>query len=356
MAKRKSNKKQKKNKLLLLILLLSVSIIMLAVSTYAWFTSNTAVSVEQLEVNVSTVNGLQISADAVNWKAKVLKTDLEGANTGSVYAAKNYLPDTLDNVSSAGAATGGYLDIFHGVVSPNDDGTYGLVASKVDETHRTTGCNGDSECAVVPQNCASCTPVYFVAFDLFFKTDKATGVKIVAANSGVKPKVGETDTGIKNTTRVAFVKQGNVGLDGTSAQAQALQQGDLAAGNSNIIIWEPNYDVHTQAGVENALSNYNIVTTLSGGSVLAYKGVKAEIPSSAGVKINTTGSATTYFANVTPTITTTYGFTTDQHFDNLAAGVTKYRVYWWVEGQDVDTENGATGKQMTLNLSFAKAD
>ena len=40
-------------------------------------------------------------------------------------------------------------------------------------------------------------------------------------------------------------------------------------------------------------------------------------------------------------------------FATLQAGVTKYRVYWWVEGQDVEAENNATGTAMRLNLEFA---
>ena len=37
----------------------------------------------------------------------------------------------------------------------------------------------------------------------------------------------------------------------------------------------------------------------------------------------------------------------------LLKGVTKFRIYWWVEGQDVDAENNATGTAMRLNLEFA---
>ncbi len=343
MAKRKSNnKKNRKNRLFLLILLLSLSILLLVMSTYAWFTSNTTVSVESLDVNVTTVNGLQISADAVNWKAKVLKNDISGA-TANYGAAKNFLPDTMDNMSTVGAVTNGFMDMFHGTVTPNDDGSYALYTTKVDEIGRTGSCTGDSEC----------TGIYFVAFDLFFKVDADTNVVLVGLNSGVIPWASETDTGIKNTVRVAFVKEGHVAVGSTAAQAQALKQ-SLAAGSSDVIIWEPNFDTHTQAGIENAQSVYGI--TNIGGNPLSYKGVKAAFDRNVGVTVNTTGSATfnNYFANVTPTLTTIYGNTEDQPFATLEAGVTKYRVYWWVEGQDVDTENGATGKHMTLNLSFAK--
>ena len=347
MAKRKNNnKKNRKNRLFLLILLLSLSILLLVMSTYAWFTSNTTVAVESLDVNVTTVNGLQISADAVNWKAKVLKNDISGA-TSNYAAAKNFLPDTLDNVSTVGAVSNGFMDMYHGTVTPNDDGSYALYTTKVDEAGRTGSCTGDGECS----------GIYFIAFDLFFKVDADTNVVLVGLNSGVTPWSSEADTGIKNTVRVAFVKEGHVGVGATAAEAQALKQ-TLTAGSNDVIIWEPNYDTHTAAGVANASSVYGITTSQSGGDGLAYKGVKAPFDRTVGVKINTTGDAafSQYFANVTPTIRTAYGETNDQTFASLEAGVTKYRVYWWVEGQDVDTENGATGKHMTLNLSFAKSN
>ena len=42
-------------------------------------------------------------------------------------------------------------------------------------------------------------------------------------------------------------------------------------------------------------------------------------------------------------------------FDNLAAGVTKVRVYMWIEGQDVDCENMASGTNVNFNVQFSKA-
>ena len=45
---------------------------------------------------------------------------------------------------------------------------------------------------------------------------------------------------------------------------------------------------------------------------------------------------------------------TDVRIENfkLKVGVTKLRIYFWVEGQDIDTENNAAGYKMSLNLQF----
>ena len=44
--------------------------------------------------------------------------------------------------------------------------------------------------------------------------------------------------------------------------------------------------------------------------------------------------------------------TTLHQMFNLAPGITKFRVYMWVEGQDVDCENSASGAYLTFKLGF----
>ena len=34
----------------------------------------------------------------------------------------------------------------------------------------------------------------------------------------------------------------------------------------------------------------------------------------------------------------------------MPAGVTKYRIYMWVEGQDIDCENNATGSEISYKV------
>ena len=65
---------------------------------------------------------------------------------------------------------------------------------------------------------------------------------------------------------VHYVEAGNP--DG----AQALKATD----NTGLKIWEPNYDVHTASGVQNA-ALYGISTTQTGGTQLKYYGIKADI-------------------------------------------------------------------------------
>ena len=39
---------------------------------------------------------------------------------------------------------------------------------------------------------------------------------------------------------------------------------------------------------------------------------------------------------------------------NLAAGINKIRIYGWVEGQDYDCENNASGSNITYNIQISK--
>ena len=65
MSTNKKNKK-KQRKLSSLILLLFLTVVLLATSTYAWFTANRTVTVEGINVNVSASNGLLISSTAAD--------------------------------------------------------------------------------------------------------------------------------------------------------------------------------------------------------------------------------------------------------------------------------------------------
>ena len=39
-------------------------------------------------------------------------------------------------------------------------------------------------------------------------------------------------------------------------------------------------------------------------------------------------------------------------FLSLTSGITKVRIYMWIEGQDVDCENNASGGSITYNLQI----
>lgn len=342
---RKERNKRRKYRLLILLLILFGTGTMLATSTYAWFTSNTNVSVETLKVNIEAKNGIQISADGTKWKSIVQKSDIIGAHGGNYTAAVNQIPETLEPVSTAGIPDeNGYLPMYYGVVktsaSETNNGEYILTATKTTEMDNSarTGAEADS--------------AKFIAFDLFFKVEADTPVYLVAGSGATT--TDKTDTGIKNASRIAFVNKGYTTAGDTLANIQALNTGASSA----VTIWEQNYDVHTAAGVAHAKDVYGITTTQTGGDLVPYAGVIAPITEENDILLGeaTETKDSTKFKNVTPTKATAAGFTNYVSLFTLKKGVTKMRIYMWVEGQDVDCENNASGGSISFDLKISTVD
>ena len=77
MTKQEKNKdKRRRRKILLALLLVVFTGIILTANTYAWFTSNKTITVDAIDVQVTTANGIQVSTDATNWKTVITNTDL----------------------------------------------------------------------------------------------------------------------------------------------------------------------------------------------------------------------------------------------------------------------------------------
>jgi predicted ribosomally synthesized peptide with SipW-like signal peptide len=315
--------KKRKQRLLIMLVMLLVTGIMLGTSTYAWFTSNKTVNVNDITVNVAAQNGIQISVDGTTWKSIIQTTDITGASA-KYAAAVNQLPTTMEPVSSALVMDStGKMEMFYGTVDNNAAGNPILVATKDTEQNGTTG--------------------KFVAFDLFFKVDAAFDKLYMNGGSGVK--ADGTDVGIKNASRIAFAVLGNTASGSDLATIQALNAGAA----SPVYMWEPNFDVHTATGITHAKDTYDIDTGETDNR-LAYNGVKAEISKENNQLLNSDDS--NYFAAVTPTYSTTAANTNAFEIFGLSAGITKVRIYMWIEGQDVDCENNASGGNITYNLQI----
>ena len=335
MEKRNSKKRKKSKKIFIAILMILFTGVILTASTYAWFTANKTVTVSEIDVNVTTSEGLQISTDAVNWKTVISNEDI----TGVTYdGSTNQLPGqtaTIKPTSTIGEIDGatGFMKMFVGAVESSASGDYILTATQSIETKSTT--TGD-----------------FVVFDLFFQTNAAATIYLTSSSS---VKASKTATGIQNAARVGFVVQGHAAAGTDAATIRALKND--GTGNVKAVIWEPNFDVHTAAAVKHASDVYGLTTSQTGGSKLAYKGVKAAISDSVNIPLNSTNA--TYFGDITPNIySPVAGIPTDKYervFD-LEAGVTKVRIYMWVEGQDVDCEDNASGGSVAYNLQFSTLD
>lgn len=349
------NKKSKrKNDLKSSIILLLLLLLLLISATYAWFTANQTVRIDTINVHIEAQNGLQISTDAANWKSIIDNVDI---TTNAYTGNKNQLPASMEPVSTIGeVTTDGRMKMFYGTSAPDeaDGGKYKL--SAVEEEYE--GAKDDGQPADTGTR-------RYVAFDIFLKADAETPLQLgLGSNVMMTPTsvvTGNTDKGIKQASRVAFCVLGNK-PSGTAAS-------DIVniAGGTDSYIWEPNANWHTSAANEHAKSNYGVTTDLKldgTESPVAYNGIKA--PISTPVELDSTD--TNYFAGVTPDYITwsnaaadkmtdgdaTTELTEDKMVDifTVQAGVTKVRVYMWIEGQDYDCENTASGTDISYNVQI----
>jgi hypothetical protein len=159
----------------------------------------------------------------------------------------------------------------------------------------------------------------------------------------------------------------------------------IASGSTTATIFEPNYDAHKSGGTTNAARYYGIntaTTAASGVDPISYLGVKAAITNPIVLRETNPGAtgtgnpSSTYFGSISDLRLTNTAYSTSTAADisnirsmtgvsgtavnatrhqifTLQPGVTKYRVYMWVEGQDVDCENGASGVDLTYTLGFS---
>lgn len=323
--KRKSKRKNDIRTSLLLLLLL---LLLLISATYAWFTANQTVTISTLDVNIEAKNGLQISTDAVTWKSIISKEDI---TTNAYSGHANQVPTSLEPVSTVGEidSSTGYMKMYYGSVDADEtDGLDKLSATL--ETSETAGASGK-----------------YIAFDVFLKVDTETAIQLTSS-SGVT--ANGTDKGIKQAARVAFCVEGTKPVGTTATDITSLKDAtSFLSEGKTVYIWEPNANLHTAAAVSHAKSNYNIDISTSGDSAVEYYGIKS--PISTAIALANTYTASDYFAKVSPDYVTN-GEMVDKDVFTLSAGITKVRVYMWIEGQDVDCENTASGTDISFDIQF----
>ena len=327
------NEKKHKRKLRFLFIWFFFLLIFLSTVTYAWFTSNRIVELHFFDIHVETDGGLEISENAIDWKSEITIDELKNAYK-SYPNSLNQIPGTMKPMSSAGDVDGnGYLNMFYGQVDSNGTKNFYLSTyRKIEERTTELSNNGD-----------------FIAFDVFFKSTTPKNLYL-SEESYVLPKEESIGRGIENSARVAFIKEGVLPLDTNIGTVQNQR----TTSDNNVVIWEPNYDVHTEHGIDNALSTYGITVPATNASTLPYDGVSGTVASGLKVKLGDANSTKHpgLFKQVDVDIYTKREYQGSNLIFELEPGITKMRVYMWLEGQDVDSENKASHGDITYFLQF----
>lgn len=344
-------KQTMKGRFMTALFMLLVTAVALTSASYAWFTSNTTVTLGQLDVKVETGSGIQVSLDAENWKASLTTADIKQASQ-DVPGNTNQVPDantTMNPVSTVGNVdANGFMEMYLGSLK-TDAGNYILTSEKQTDTKGNTG--------------------NYIAFDMYIKSDNANNTPFYLAKSS---KVTNTGTNIQNAARVAVINEGHAAFGTAAGTIRALKK---SSGTADFI-WEPNANLHTAAAVTAGNTTYQSVVTESEGTpttvttntiLKSYPGVKAVIAEATKVPQGATvAQQGTYLGKVTPTLQTGAGSgeataigastATSSKVTDLVQGVTKFRVYLWIEGQDIDCENTSSGQTTMFDLIFTQED
>ena len=374
MSKRTKASKKRLNNLLIILLLTAVLLVM---STYAWFTANRTVKIDSLQVYVEATSGLLISANGEDWKTILTADDIKHAADDSrsdTYAWGGYTTTNLVNQipanmkpvstdgtlwnSTADGHKAGQLKMFLGQTSTDLDDTSPTYGHYLLEAIAQADRSVDIRHPETAENTGN-----YIAFDVFLRYDQegtnADHSTPLYSYGSVTEYVADgedpTNKQLENAARVAIIKGENTTSSTVPASVRALN----TLSGSEVVLWEPNYDSHSQRSVENA-ANYGITTlnASSGNPWVAYAGIKAAYTlATYSTKVELYQANATnhsdYFANVNPAWKSTTGDTT--HFampSGIPKGATKYRIYMWIEGQDVDCQNYASGQSIEYKLNF----
>lgn len=311
------------------ILLLFLSTFLVG-ATYAWFSNNDDVLATDLSLKVKTVQYLEVSTDAKNWYQQVTLNNIVNADYD--VERKNQTPLAFEPVSTAGDITSGNLKMFKGKSELDRDTTsptYGqLLVSSVPSVE-VDGEHGS-----------------FMTFDLYFKTTMPK--KVYLGRDSFVTHKSTSNAGVSNAIRVGFVNEGT-----TSSEVPVDAQNLKTSNKNNVVIWEPNYNRHTDEAILNAQTYYGLTLTNDMSSHVDYLGIKNTITT----PMVCTSNDPNYFSSIKYLIKTDSDFATEDG-DNIALfdvgiGISKIRIYVWVEGQDVDCINDISGSDFNINLNFA---
>lgn len=339
----KENKENKRNKRHIVALLISISSlgVLLIFGAYAWFSTTTNVKIKTFSMVVTKNSGLSISFDGINFD-----TTLEISRDVIIDEVKNTYPNHVNQWANNGltpVSTAGVLDsnsyffeVFEsrgGVFYRNKSHDVGYVSvAKSDED--------------TPRNYNS-----FVAFDLFLKNETDSPVSdnlYFASGTGIRFENEESEemTGLLNSVRIGIVKVGSTDLKASANTIQNLQCNN----DCKSVIYEPYSTNHTELSKERA-KGYGI--HLEDGR---YFPTFAYIKEASMFKVAETISGTynmnfNYFKEQ-ETIN-------EDDFDNpiftIPNGITKVRVYVWIEGQDIDSlETDSEGAELAISINFIK--
>lgn len=327
-------KKIKSNNFNLMLLVTFFIGVLLIFSAYAWFYASLDVQVRFVNLVVSKKNGLFISLDGVDFGSTVQISE---------ESLIDNLKNTYPNNTSQWASGGLYPISGKGIENNNSQKMDFYFSSSVDvdkinkKTYVSTRKNVETG---IDNN------KNYIAFDLFLKNitgspvsdnlyiDEGTGVFIDNRST-------EQIEGLINSVRMAFIKVGTVSNKASINEIQNIECNE----NCESIIYEPNATNHTEMSIERA-KKYGV--NLINGQYYPTLAVTGPVNF---VEITNVarGIPQENFELQETRVST------EKPIFEIPDGITKVRVYVWLEGQDIDSlETRSEGAEVSIIINLIK--
>ena len=399
MAKKRMSKSRRQHlkRVKKLAMFSGLTALLLATSTYAWFTGLQDVNVSPFEVEIAAADSLELSLNGKDWTTTLTfnKDDLKTKSYGE--DSFNWPSDGLFPISTVGEldTDSSRMVLYEKSSLTTTPGGYRLMANKI---NNLTGAREGS---------AENSQDGFVAFDLFIKNYSGTqyyeenkveneeAIYLDYTSAVNIAESGVAESGIQNSVRVAFAQIGRVSAyENQQDVITGLTCAGGTTGSTGICrkatIWEPNDLNHVATAIkyyENSCSqrkeegndvttadSYNVGTACKSVTDGAYKktyAIRDVIDYNNNVDIYDGDDfngydKSTYSASNTGGLLEEYDYFTDSEknkkgvlrpsFMTLAPNsITKVRVYIYIEGQDIDNfDYAAVGKTISVAFGFTK--
>ena len=329
----------KNNLKMMFVVILSFGTLFIFAS-YAWFSTNLNVKVNTFQMSVTKNSGLSISLDGINFD-----TYVEVSKDILINQLKNTYPNNESQWSSDGLTPVST----NGISNPNSD-KFEIFASSGVRYKNMDQKNGYIRIASTKEEGRSSHNNY-IAFDLFFKNSTGSPVSDnLYLESGTEISlVDEADEemiGLFNSIRLGFLKIGSVPL---SADVNSIQ--NMGCNNAcTSTIYEPNHTSHVGLSIERAKKNG--VDLVDGEYFPTYGVIKGGGPIFVADTVSGSPNLDYNYFKLQQTIK-------DEDLQTplfaLPSGITKMRLYLWVEGQDIDSlETDSSGTKIDVSINFIK--
>jgi hypothetical protein len=389
-SRQNQDENKRKKRLLVAFLMLILTGVALTTATYAWFSANDSVDTTDIDLKVTAATGISISADALNFGKTISMADVigfarEGCSTAGDTEAtldtnkqcKSSLqyPEKLNPVSTIGPVAGAAPKWFLGAVADKKSSDMSYVAEITARSEAETYVTS-STAQNADHNYRTSSGDY-LAFDFWIRSG-ADDVYLDIDNATTKIEASVPTSGtasLESGLRIMFVEMGFT-PDTGSADRQKTAKDLNTVSSSNWVLYNPFPDRHHSASLTDTYDTdertqgyyaVNRAPNYSTDTLSRYD--KKGVSSSDGTyipftfkTINAQSSSSSYksifklidndYSNYA-VATSSSNLATGHRLLKVDAGVTKFRCYVWLEGQDIDTVDEISFSQgIKLNFGF----